>query len=147
MSIIPNVNHTKCQSCQMSIIPNVNHAKCQSCQMSIMSIKGSTSRGQDFFRAFRGEISPLRFFFFLLEVFLSPQNNPPPPQTTFRKITEQCTFHLERSSFFYLLAIMIRTQHSVYFAYSCTKHKPDSYPGSGSEAMPHESHLYQNQGV
>ena len=32
---------------------------------------------------------------------------------------------------------------SLYFAHSCTKHRPQLLP-SGSEAMPHENHLYEH---
>ena len=51
----------------------------------------------------------------------------------------QWTFHLERSSFYYHSALMVRTQCK---AYSCTKHRPRHLP-SGSEAnAPRNYHLY-----
>ena len=52
-------------------------------------------------------------------------------------------FHLERSSFFYLSALMERTQCSaslLVFLTSCTASKPMVLP-TGSEATPPKNHL------
>ena len=45
-------------------------------------------------------------------------------QTRDQEAAVQRTFHLERSSFFYISVLMVRTRCSAYFAHSCTKHRP-----------------------
>jgi len=51
-------------------------------------------------------------------------------QTRNQETAVQRTFHLERTSFFYLSALTVRT---LYFAHSCTKHGPLFLPsGSGA---------------
>ena len=60
-------------------------------------------------------------------------------QTHNQEVAVQRTFHYERSKFFYLSTLMVRTQHSAVF--SCTERRSQLL-SSGSEAMLHKSHLY-----
>ena len=62
-----------------------------------------------------------------------------------QEVAVQRTFHLVRSSCFYLSALMVRTQHKLslsclYFAHNCAKHRPRLFL-SGSETSPHENYL------
>ena len=68
-------------------------------------------------------------------------------QTRDQEAAVQQTFHLERSSFFYLSVLMVRLNVALTglnFAHNCTEHRPQLLP-SRSEAMPHENHLYVKQ--
>ena len=62
----------------------------------------------------------------------------------------QWTSHLERSSFLFLSTLMVQGLKvaftSLYYAHSCAKHRPQLLP-SGSEATPHENHLYIHVGL
>ena len=64
-------------------------------------------------------------------------------QVRAQKAAVQRTFHLVIISF-YLQTAMVRTQCSAYkFVHSCARHRHRLLP-SGSEATPHENHLYRH---